>query len=187
MRTLRLLLAALALAIGTSGHAAVLLLGPLPGSVALGATFSVSARAEGVVDLYAFQLDLAYSKDVLQLDSVQEGLGFQTGGGFFAGVDDPLNGTVSFVSNAILGPGPGQDGDFDLVTFVFTAIGSGVADLDFSNVLLLDSGLTEIALTSVTGGRTVVTGTAVPEPASALLVVLAVAGLLLVRAGGARR
>lgn len=192
MRSLRILIGALMFAVGGSAQAASVLLSQLPGSVGVGSVFSVAARVNEISDLYAYQFDLSYSKDLLQLDSIQEGLGFQTGGGFFAGLNDPTTGIVSFVSNALLGPGPGEDGDLDLVTFVFTAIGVGTANFDFSNLVLLDSTLGEIVPTSIAGGQTmVINGTSVPEPTSSLLVAVAGAVLLLTkparfRAGGHR-
>jgi len=175
-------LGALMFAIGGAAQAAVVLFSQLPGSVAVGSAFSVSARVNDVVDLYAYQFDLSYSNDLLRLDSVQEGLGFQTGGGFFSGLSDPSTGVVTFVSNALLGPGAGESGNLDLVTFVFTGIGVGIANFDFSNLMLLDSTLGEISPAAVTGGRIPVTGgSSVPEPASSLLVFIAGAALLLSR------
>lgn len=182
MRSLRMWLSALMFAIGGSAQAAVVLFGQLPGTVAVGSAFSVTARVNEVMDLYAYQFDLSYSNDLLRLDSVQEGLEFETGGGFFSGLSDQSTGVVSFVSNALLGPGAGESGDLDLVTFGFTAIGVGIASLDFSNLVLLNSTLGEIVPAAVTRGEIAVTGgTSVPEPASSLLVVIAGAALLISR------
>ena len=180
MKALRMWFGALILTASGFTQAATVFLSHLPSSIGIGSAFNVTARVNGVSDLYAYQFDLSYSTKSLRLDSIHEGLGFQTHGGFFAGVSDPLIGAVSFVSNALLGPGQGANGDLDLASFVFTAIGTGLADFDVSNLVLLNSTLVEITPTDVRGGQTMVTSLiSVPEPASSLLIAIAGAALII--------
>lgn len=175
MNVARLLVAAFAIAAGAAANASAILLSSVPAQAAVGSALTFGARIEAVADLYAFQLDLKYSPNRVRLDAVLEGVGFQTGGGFFSGLNDPASGTVSFVANSLLGLQPGLNGDLDLVRFMFTALEPGTAIFELANVVLLDSSLNEIIPASMAGGQTVIVGSGgtVPEPSTLALVAAA--------------
>lgn len=148
-----------------------------PASVAQGTTFTVGIDIGLVSDLYAFQIDVSFLSSVLQLQGIGEGDFFQTGGGFIPGVIDNAAGSITFIANAVLGPGPGVSGQGRLVELIFETIAPGDAVLSLSNPLLLDVDLNEIPADIGARLTVAVTPAAVPEPSTLSLALLTI-GLL---------
>ena len=139
---------------------------PGPAAVLVGDTFTLDVLVADAPDLYAFQFDIAYDPAIIQADTVLEGDFLSAGGRatfFLPGTIDNIAGTVSFTANTLLGPGPGVTGDGLVVHLTFQALGAGLSDLSFGNVVLLDSALAEIATVPTSGTINV---SSVPEPAS---------------------
>lgn len=173
--------ASLLAALAAPASAATLSVAAAPASVKVGETFVVDVVVTEAQDLYAFQFDLTFAAPVLQLSEVVEG-GFLAGAptSFFPGFIDGGEGSVSFVANTRLGAGPGATGDGTLARLSFLALAPGQGELQFRNVVMLDSALAE---TSVTLSGASISVTAVPEPASMAMLA---AGLAML-AGTARR
>src|SRR5215467_794942 len=105
----------------------------------LGETIQVSVLAQSVTDLYDYQFDLNYDPTKFAFVSDSEGPFLQSAGPtfFFNGV--PSSGSVQFVFDTLLGPGPGASGGGVLALFNFTAIGKGASTFSLANVIAQDS------------------------------------------------
>jgi hypothetical protein len=154
-----------------SGLFADSLVGAGSGSVNLGNIFSIPVSISNVSDLYAFQFDLSFDPAVLELLGITEGAFLPTAGAtsFSPGAIDNLAGTATFTADSVVGPVPGASGSGDLAWFEFKAIGFVSSNLTLSNVILLDSSLTDIAFTTQ-DGKVDVLSEVVPEPATLPLV-----------------
>jgi len=143
-----------------------------------GTPLGLDVLITGVVDLYAFQFTLSFNPTVLQAGGVGEGPFLATGGTTFfnAGTIDNTAGTITFTAASLLGALPGVNGGGVLTHFDFSVPSVGTSPITFSNVLLLNSQLVEIA--AVVNNGVV---TAVPEPAPFLLLAAGLAGLALRR------
>ena len=152
---------------------------PNPGVV--GSPVLVEVALAGVADLYAYQFSLAFDPSVVQATAVTEGALLPSGGTtfFVGGTVDNTVGTISFTANSLIGALPGVSGNGVLANIAFNVTQAGMSPLVFSDVLLLDSNLLDLAV-QVQNGTLV---TAVPEPGTWLLFGLGLAGV----AGLARR
>lgn len=151
----------------------ILSIQPLEAIVSPGSAFSLSADIQDVMDLYAFQFDLTFAPEVLVATVALEGPFLASAGRstfFFPGRLG--GGTITSVADTLLGPGPGASGSGALVTVVLTALGKGTTTVAFSNVLLLDSSLHEIASTKLPAAITLT-----PEPPVFMLTALAILGI----------
>lgn len=140
-----------------------------PAAVRPGDSFTLDVLVAEVVDLYAFQFDIAFDPAILQASPVLEGDFLSAGGRatlFWPGSIDNLAGTVSFTANTLVGPGPGVSGDGWVVHLSFQALTAGRSELSFGNVVLLDSALADITTTPMGSAINV---SSVPEPASLAL------------------
>jgi general secretion pathway protein D len=136
----------------------------LPSSPTLpvGGSVSVDVNVAGLSDIYAFQFDVIFNPAVLSAVSVAEGGLFSSVGVFFSpGTIDNTAGAITFIGDSLSGPGPGISTDGMLAQILFNAIGPGSSSVDLSNVLLLDSNLSDITATAISGSVDV---TGVPEP-----------------------
>ena len=166
-----LLIAALLSA--TVDPAAVLTIDPSASNVSVGDTVTLNVDITGVSDLFAYQFDLTFDPTILSAVSVSNGLflSMPSDGSFIPGTIDNVGGGVSATADFIFGPGPGVTGDGTLAIFQFTAIGSGTSAIStpLGSVILLDSGLNDIAFTTSDGSVSVAGGSSnVPEPSSRL-------------------
>lgn len=171
---------------------------PSISSVTVGDAFSVEVRIADVADLYAFQFDFAFDPAIVRVDAISEGPfladwgnGLSPPAGTFwdPGLVDNVAGSVSFVSNVLLGaiaPGEGATGSGVLASIQFTALASGTGTLTLLNELLVDSILDPIGA-QLQGARVVVEAPGqVPEPAAALLMLCGLAGAAWSRARAAQ-
>jgi general secretion pathway protein D len=136
-----------------------------------GQTFSVDVSIPNVADLFAFQFDLGFDPTVLSATGITEG-SFLSGGGatfFIPGTIDNTLGTISFTANTLLGNVPGVTGRGILAIANFAALASGTSPVNLSNVIVLDSNLSDIPFSTAGGSVTVASSTAIPEPSSLLL------------------
>lgn len=161
--------------------AATIRIDPIPGPVPVGGTVNVSVSASDVDDVYAFQFDLAFNPALLSATAVSEGQYLRQRGNtfFIPGNIDNSAGTITVTADTLLGPpfinimaplGP-------LVTFGFTGLSPGTSAVTLSNVILLDSAGSDIAVTVQNGSVMV----ALPEPPSAILFGTALVVVLLIR------
>jgi hypothetical protein len=178
--TLRLCAAACAalLALPATADTAVLGATGSPDPALVGAPLNVAVSIDGIADLYAWQFSLLFDPAVLQVSSVSAGSFLSAAGPtfFVPGSIDNTLGRIGFVIETIQGASPGVSGSGTLAQVSFDVVGAGTSALNFSNVVFLDSALQDISVLVQAG-----TVTAVPEPASMLLMALGVAGLLAAR------
>ena len=154
----------------------------------VGSAVSVAVQITGATNLYAYQFDFAFDPTKLTVNSISEGTFLNSGRTtiFLPGTVDNVGGHVSFVADTLVGPVVGASGAGKLAAINFTAIGAGTSAVSLSNVVLLDSALNTLPV-STSNGTVTVTGTAgsVPTISSLGLAVLAVAllgtGLLVIR------
>jgi len=137
----------------------------------LGETIHVNVLASGMVDLYDYQFDLIFDPAKLQfIGGGFEGPFLATAGStfFFGGI--PGTGSVEFVFDTLLGPGPGASGNGVLASFDFRALAKGPTTLSLANVLAQDTPGNLINVALVPAQITV------PEPGTLALLALALAG-----------
>ena len=148
---------------------------PLHPSIAVGDSFAVEVWGTDLIDLYAFQFDLAFDPSLLAVLNVSQGTLFGGSGGFFSGIVDNAGGSLSFVLDTLTGPVPGISGDGTLASVTFMALATGVSQLTLTNVILLESNLEDIDFSSHDGSVTVNAVTGVPEPGTSFGVLSGVA------------
>lgn len=150
--------------------AATIRIDPVSSGALVGGAVNVSVSVDDVVDLYAYQFDLAFDPTVVSAMTLTEG-DFPGGGGgtfFIPGSINNTTGAITFVTSTLLGPVPGVNGSGFLATVRFNALTPGTSALMLSNVLLLDSTGGDIAA-GIQNGSVTVTVEDVPEPVPALL------------------
>lgn len=159
---------------------------PAAPSEIVGQTFTLSVNITGATDLYGYQFDIGFDPTLLMATSVAEGAFLATGGPtiFLPGTIDNVGGSIGAIGDILNGAVTGVNGSGDLVDVKFRAIGAGSASVQLFNVIALDS--VGLGLTETTAGSTVsITGSAVPEPGSWLL--LGLGGAMLFGLGGVRK
>ena len=130
-----------------------------PSTVAVGDIVTVTVRATGLVDAYAYQLDLSY--DAALLEFVADSGVLPAGGG---GTVTAADQTVSAVATR-LGTSPGLTGNQTLATFRFTALAAGTTGVALTSGSLVDTeGVTSAVDTNAPGLESGVTISAPTEP-----------------------
>lgn len=161
-----------AFAFSVAGYAATISVQPVASTIAVGNTIAVNIDVTNATDLYAYQFDVLFDPTVASALLVTEGGLFFSGGGttfFIPGAISNTLGSVTFTANALVGAIPGIDGSGSLATIRFRGLSAGVSNLALSNVVLLNSAFGNISATTATGSLSVTNSSAVPEPASGLL------------------
>jgi hypothetical protein len=134
--------AAAFLALGTASSASAVVvpdayetatLTAAPTSVSIGDTVTVTAVFTGLVDAYAYELDIAYDPELLAFVADSEVF---PDGGFGSATD---SGDEIAVAATRLGTSPGLTGTQTLVTFTFTAIDAGDASIAIASGRIVDS------------------------------------------------
>ncbi|KQQ33324.1 hypothetical protein ASF61_09535 [Duganella sp. Leaf126] len=130
-----------------------------------GSTVAIDIRIDDVTDLAAYQYSFVFDPTVLQFAGYAAGSFLAAGGNAVldGGTPDNAVGRIAFAFGALYGAVPGVSGSGSLARYTFNVIGSGSSTVDFTDVLLLDSGLGDVA---VQYGPQVLA--AVPEPAAYL-------------------
>ena len=147
--------------------------------VSVGDSFTVDVNIANVIDLYDFQLDLAFDPALVQLNNVAEGSFLSSGGStfFLPGFIDNALGNATFNADTLLGATPGVNGSGPLLRFDFTALSVGTSALTLSNIILQDSVGNLIDFTSADGSVLVTTPVTTPASEPATLLLLAAAGV----------
>jgi hypothetical protein len=146
----------------------------------VGQPFAIDIVGRGMTDLYAFQFSLGFNSTVISANGIREGTLLSGGGAtfFIPGTADNNAGTISLTASTLIGPVPGVSGSGVLATVIFTGLTSGESLINLSDVTLLDSNLSPIR-TDVQSGSIRVES--VPEPTTALLLCIGLAGLITAR------
>lgn len=155
---------------------------PISSSVSPGDSIFIAIDANTVSNLYAFQFDLHFVPGSLSATGITEGPLLRQGGStfFINGSIDNASGVISQIADTLEGPIAGVTGTGTLATIQLTALSAaGTSAILLSNLTLLDSNLSEMAVTT-TGAS--VTITTVPEPSAALLLMTSLAAFALVSA-----
>jgi general secretion pathway protein D len=120
--------------------APILSITPASQTVNVGDTVTVNVDITDVLDLFAYQFDVAFDPSILSFQSIVEG-SFPGGSTFFFVTDDPLTpNTVELIANAVLGP-IGVNGSGTLAIATFTALMAGAPSISLTNLLFYDSTL----------------------------------------------
>ena len=130
-------------------------------SALTGQIVSVPINVSGVLDLYAYEFDVSFNPAIVQLQNITEGP-FLAGAGttfFGPGTIDNTAGTAVFTFDTLIGPIGGAAGSGTLANFSFLPIALGTSPVSLANVILLDSSLNILPVTTSDGVITVT-----PEP-----------------------
>jgi hypothetical protein len=150
--------------------AATISIQPSVSAVTAGQVFTLSVEISGATDLYGYQFDLGFNPAILEATSVTEGAFLGTGGPtiFLPGTIDNVGGSISDNADILNGPVSGVNGSGDLLDVTFQALAGGSSSVTIFNLIALNS--FGQGLTVTTSNATVnVTGSAVPEPSTILL------------------
>lgn len=131
-------------------------------------SFGVNIVIHGATDLFAFQFDLSFDPRLLSAISVAEGGLLSSGGStiFFPGTIDNVGGRISFTLGTLTDSLPGVDGTGALAGIVFRSRNTGgIAALSLSDIILLDSNLSDMAFVAPLPAQIAV----VPEPGTLAL------------------
>ncbi|MBN9200176.1 MAG: hypothetical protein J0H70_02150 [Microbacterium chocolatum] len=131
-----------------------------PAAADEGDTVEVVIAVDASADVFAYELAVTYDPALLAL--VDGESTFPTGG-FDAVADDA--GTATF-THTRLGTSPGLSGAQELVTFSFTALGGGTAEIAVSDATFLSASGTAIGLPEGAVVSATTALTAAPEPPS---------------------
>jgi hypothetical protein len=144
-----------------------------------GSVLDLSVVISGAWDLYAWQLDVAFSPSVISAQNQTEGVLLMTGGSttFLPGTIDNSGGTIVNIGATLDNPVAGVSGAGSLLDLQFLALAPGTSGLSIANIILLDSQGSDIPFTTGSGTVTVFS----PEPATFVpdaLVLIGMAGFL---------
>jgi hypothetical protein len=124
----------------------MLSLAATPDPAVYGSPVGLDVLITGAADLYAFQFTLSFDPAVLQASAVTEGPFLAAAGStfFVPGAIDNALGSISYVSNSLIGAVPGASGNGVLAHISLDTASVGVSALTFSDVIFLDSSLADI-------------------------------------------
>jgi hypothetical protein len=151
--------------------APILEVSPASGVLGLGDTMWVDIDIQGIADLYAFDVVVAFNPLVVHAEDVIAGSFLTPPALFFSDILDNTLGLVSGVGSRI-GPVPGITGSGTLFSVLFRGTALGTSPLSFDFIDLMDSAGGRIVPERSDAGLLEV----VPEPATLVLVGLGLAG-----------
>ena len=131
-------------------------------------------------DVFAFQFDATFAPRILLLSAISEGNFLSTAGStiFSPGTIDNVAGIAAGTADALAGNVPGASGSGVLANLSFGTLRPGTSAVSLSNVILLDSTLTDIPFTTLIGTVTV---NLAPEPPVSWIGCLGLTCMLLAR------
>jgi hypothetical protein len=106
-----------------------------PDTATVGEEFSVVVSAEGLEDLYSYEITLAYDPGLLSVDESST----STPAGGFADTEAEAADGALVIRGTRLGTSPGLSGDQDLATVSLTASSAGAASLALVSMTAIDS------------------------------------------------
>lgn len=132
--------------------------------------FTVPVTITNASDVFAFQFDLALDPGILRLLNISEGSFLPQAGTtiFSPGTIDNSAGNAVNIADSLVGNIAGASGNGPLVNLTFQAIHPGSSSLLLTNVILLDSNLNDIPVSTM--DARVEVSTSVPEPAGLWLI-----------------
>lgn len=143
---------------------------PSASGLNVGDPLTLTIQATSLTDLYAYQFSLTFNPAVLSAVTTAAGTFLPSAASLFMPAQiDNTAGTLTFLSETLIGGVPGISGNGPLATVSFVALAPGTSAIEFSNVLLLNSSLGEV---TSNWNNTSVSVTDVPEP-SVLVLLLA--------------
>jgi PKD repeat protein len=153
----RVLILLVAVAMAGMASAQVVSLDPAESALpAPGDTLTLTIHVANIVDLFGWQIDVAYDSAVLEFVSRAEGAFLQGAGDSFApgaiegdlsGDPDGLNRFVTIAVTSLVG---GTDGSGELATATFTVVSEAATIVKLVNPIMLDSAVLDIPV-EVTG------------------------------------
>lgn len=134
---------------GAAFAAPILIVSSSATEVVAGTSFNIAINIDDVSDLFSYNVSLLYNPATVQFNSLTEGVFLGLGGStfFISGIDD-LVGKISFSGASLIGAIPGVSGSGNLLDFMFTGLAAGNAAFPVTDLLLLDSSLTDIAVST---------------------------------------
>jgi hypothetical protein len=113
----------------------------------VGESFRVNVTIELVNDLYLWQAGLTFNATILEALSFEEGPFLQLGGStlWVNGSIDNTNGVIHYHASSLTGTATGVSGNGTLGTITFKVRRFGRSTLHLTDVILLNSSLSEIA------------------------------------------
>ena len=129
------------------------IIGPPPN---IGETFKINITVSHVTDLYGWQAGISFNSSVLEALSFVEGPFLKTWAEtknkttlWQEGNIDNVAGIINYHSCTLTGSIPGATGDGTLGIITFKVKNYGISTLNLTDVILLDSALTEISINVV--------------------------------------
>jgi hypothetical protein len=145
-----------------------------------GDPLTLDVDISSITNLYSYQFSIQFDPTVLKATSVTEG-GFLPSAGSTLFLPGTMSsGSISFVGDVLLGSLDSATGSGTLATLHFTMLMKGTSAVTLSDVLMLDSGLSDIEA-AIQNGQVGAGPTGVPEPGTSALAAIALAGVLVLR------
>jgi hypothetical protein len=151
-----------------AGAATVISIDPSPTQVYVGGAFSLDVDISTDAEIAGFQFDLLYPTFLNVTGVTEEGYFAANGCCFSYDPPDNVNGDVTNVLDAIVGP-TGLTGSDTLVSIQFEAVGTGTGEVSLnpSTLILSDDDFNQIPVDTLNSAD--VTASAAPEPSSLAL------------------
>lgn len=158
---------------------------PSSNNVTVGATFTLFINVASVVDLYAWQLDVAFGPSGLlnvPVSLTNPAVGGFLGGGqtFIQGTVDNGLATIVAMASSLSGS-TGVDGGGILASIDFNALLAGVSTISLSNLQLFNSNLDQIFTSNPLSATVNISSAVIPEPSTFVLLGIGLACGALVR------
>ncbi|WP_426191324.1 PEP-CTERM sorting domain-containing protein [Massilia sp. DWR3-1-1] len=151
-------------------------------SPTVGNSFGVDVLVSGAVDIAAYQFSLFFNPAAVAYAGTVAGTFLDSAGTFDFDGGSAGTGSINYTFASLIGPGPGASGSGLLAHYDFIALSAAAPQFTFAEVIFVNDAGDEVPfnLGDITMPVTPPTGN-VPEPASLLLALAALAGLTVLR------